>query len=86
MPSTSRPVLIIPARNLRLYRLRAVLTQEQLAAKSGVAVARIRQIEGSKNLTVQPGTVGKLANALGCTPQELSEVVEIAAATEEAAS
>ena len=48
-----------------------MLTQEQLAAKAGVSVATVSDLERG-----QPGaipTVQKLAEALGVTPRELTQ-------------
>jgi transcriptional regulator with XRE-family HTH domain len=51
------------AANLRRLRHRAGLTQDQLAAKAGVATRHLQKIEaGSVNVTVR--TVAALAHAL----------------------
>ena len=71
---TSAPQLTIPPAALRYHRLKAVLTQEELADASGVSVARIRDIERGKNTVVQPGTVTKLAAALKCSKEALIHV------------
>ena len=57
-------------RKLRDVRKRALLTQEQLAERSGVGVTTIVRIEG--NLVEPQGrTIRKLADALGVEPSEL---------------
>lgn len=55
---------------LRDLRKRRLLTQEQLAARSGVGVATIIRVERNQ---VEPRgrTIRKLAQALGVDPAEL---------------
>lgn len=55
---------------LRDLRKRALLTQKQLAEKSGVGVTTIIRIERNQ---VEPhgSTIRKLADALGVGPEEL---------------
>ena len=55
---------------LRQTRKRALMTQEQLAERSGVGIATIVRIERNQ---VEPrgSTVRKLAEALGVPPYEL---------------
>ncbi len=55
---------------LRDLRKRRLLTQEQLAARSGVGVATIIRIERNQ---VEPrgSTIRKLAETLGVEPEEL---------------
>jgi len=56
--------------NVRLYRHRAGLSQEQLALQSGTNVSYLGQIErGEKNPTVK--TLEKIASALGISLNEL---------------
>lgn len=55
--------------NLRVWRVRALLSQHQLAAKADIGTATIARLEtgGRANqLTVQ-----RLANALSITPRQL---------------
>ena len=54
---------------LRARRLAAVLTQEDLARRAGVAEGTVVAAEQGK--TVRISTVRKLAEALGVTPQAL---------------
>jgi transcriptional regulator with XRE-family HTH domain len=55
---------------LRLLRKQSLLTQEELARRSGVAVSTIIRIERNQ---VEPhgSTIRKLAEALSVEPQEL---------------
>ena len=55
---------------LRLLRKRSLMTQEQLAERSSVAVSTIIRIERNQ---VEPrgSTIRKLAEALGVEPEEL---------------
>jgi transcriptional regulator with XRE-family HTH domain len=55
---------------LRQLRKQSLMTQEDLAARSGVAVSTIIRIERNQ---VEPhgGTIRKLAEALEVEPQEL---------------
>jgi transcriptional regulator with XRE-family HTH domain len=57
------------AERLRVARMRRVLTQEQLAAASGVPVVTISRLENSyQNRTPRQGTVQRLAAALDVSP------------------
>jgi transcriptional regulator with XRE-family HTH domain len=57
---------------LRTLRKRRLLTQEQLAERSGIAVSTVIRIERNQ---VEPhgATIRKLADALGTTAAELVE-------------
>jgi DNA-binding Xre family transcriptional regulator len=57
----------------RLGRLRVLrgLTQEQLAAASGVSAATIRKLERDDRITARVSTLHRLATALGCQTQDL---------------
>ena len=59
------------AAQLRDCRLRSALTQEQLAARAGVALSTLRKIETGK--ITEPGyfTILAILSALGISPQEL---------------
>jgi transcriptional regulator with XRE-family HTH domain len=61
-----------PAR-LRAARERAVLSQLDLAKRSGVSRQAISKLEGVDPSPPYPSTVRKLARALGIKPQELME-------------
>jgi transcriptional regulator with XRE-family HTH domain len=56
---------------LKEWRTRRLLTQEDLAAKSGVGVNTIIRIEGGQWPRIS--TLRKLAEALAVTPDELIE-------------
>ncbi len=60
---------------LRDLRKRALMTQEQLAERSGIAVSTVIRIERNQ---VEPrgGTIRKLAEALGVPPYELVKTEE----------
>ena len=55
---------------LREWRLAKVMTQEELAQRSGVTETTISRIESSRS-EARISTVRKLAEALGISPQEL---------------
>jgi transcriptional regulator with XRE-family HTH domain len=55
---------------LRALRKRALLTQEQLAERSGVAISTVIRIERNQ-VEPQGRTIRKLAEALGVEPHEL---------------
>ncbi len=56
------------AGRLRWARQRRALSQEQLAAKSGVTEAAISRIENGKILAPRMGTMQKLAKAITVDP------------------
>lgn len=58
---------------LRELRERAVLTQEDLAQRSGVAVVTISRVEGGQGARIS--TIRKLAGALNTAPEELVKPV-----------
>ncbi len=63
---------------LRSARERAALTQEELAKRSGVGRATIAGLEaGSRR--ARPGTLQKLAGAIGVDPEQLVEASTSAA-------
>ena len=55
---------------LRDLRKRALLTQEQLAERSGVAISTVIRIDRNQ-VEPQGRTIRKLTEALGVEPQEL---------------
>jgi transcriptional regulator with XRE-family HTH domain len=59
---------------LRELRDRAALSQEDLAKKAGVSRATIADLEADKR-PARPSTRRKLAEALGVSPQELTDRV-----------
>jgi transcriptional regulator with XRE-family HTH domain len=72
MSRYSRPGLMRPLINLRELRFRLALTQLELAERAGVARTTIVRLEqGDEN--AGPGTIKKLARALGVKPTDLWE-------------
>ncbi|MGW5701454.1 helix-turn-helix domain-containing protein [Amycolatopsis japonica] len=63
---------------LRDARRRAGLTQDGLAARSGVGVRTIRRLETGGGTDPRVGTVTLLADALGITPQERADLLAAA--------
>ena len=59
----------IPLPYLRQWRERHFLTQSELGEKADVAYATISRIENGGGAKLQ--TIGKLANALGITREQL---------------
>ncbi|MHA6622762.1 ATP-binding protein [Pseudonocardia sp. DLS-67] len=63
-------------RRLRLWRERALLTQEQLAERAGVSVRSIRRYErGLSGGRAQSASIRLLADALGLSPEERAMLV-----------
>ena len=61
---------VTPAATLKALRLRANLTQEQLAKKAGIDRSWVNQMErGKRPITRSPAV--KLARVLGVSPEEL---------------
>ena len=56
---------------LKNYRIKAGLTQEQLAEKSGVSCVTIATIERGNQSFLKSSTIIKLADALKVDPQVL---------------
>jgi transcriptional regulator with XRE-family HTH domain len=59
-------------------RLLNHLTRQELAEKSGLSLTRINKIEGGLAGGVSVTSIRALAAALGCHPDDISEVVEVA--------
>lgn len=62
---------------VRNARKRALLTLRALAEKSGVGYATIARIETNVVKDAHPGTLQKLADALGVDPVELMSEQEV---------
>ena len=58
-------------RNVRSARMSAGLTQQRLAAAAGVSFQTVRNIEQGRVSSPSVNVVNRLANALGCTIDEL---------------
>jgi transcriptional regulator with XRE-family HTH domain len=61
----------VPVPGLKMARLRQAMTQAQLAKAAGVATATVNRLETGS--PAAPGTLRKLADALGVTPASLME-------------
>ncbi|MFF4509300.1 ATP-binding protein [Streptomyces sp. NPDC001401] len=68
---------------IRRFRLRAGLTQEALAERSGVSVSTIRGMETGRRRNPQLASVRQLAAALELQPSELDKLLAAAAGTAE---
>lgn len=63
----------IVGRNIRTYRLRAGISQEELAGRMGVEQGYVSRLEaGSRNPTVS--TIAEAANALGVSAADLLRI------------
>ena len=68
----------ILVKNIKYFRLKSNMTQEQLAEKSDLSVSYIKQIESGKefkNITFK--TFSKIAKALNIDVKELFNEIEI---------
>ncbi|HEY3609782.1 MAG TPA: helix-turn-helix domain-containing protein [Pseudonocardiaceae bacterium] len=63
---------------LRQLRQKTRLTQEDLAAHTGLAVRTIRRLETGENVNPRLETVRLLADALGLKPDELAQMLAVA--------
>jgi DNA-binding XRE family transcriptional regulator len=64
------PRLPLDLARLKTLRLRAALSQRELAQRAGIAESTYRGIELGQH-DARPSTVRKLARALGCQPTDL---------------
>jgi transcriptional regulator with XRE-family HTH domain len=71
--------LRIRPEELRRRRLLKALEQEELAQRAGVSASSISRIENGDRGTT-PATIRALAEALGCRPDDISDLVEEATA------
>jgi transcriptional regulator with XRE-family HTH domain len=56
---------------LKEWRLKKVLTQEELGRRAGVGEVTVNRIEGGQKARIS--TIRKLADALGIRPEQLIE-------------
>jgi non-specific serine/threonine protein kinase len=63
---------------LRSWRLRAGLTQEELAARAGLAAGAVQSLERGVRRAPYPHTLASLADALGLSSDERAEFVKAA--------
>ncbi|MFD4636122.1 ATP-binding protein [Lentzea sp. NPDC058436] len=66
---------------VRHHRRRAGLTQESLAARSGISVSTIRGVETGRRTNPQVSSIRQLARALGLAPAEEEELLVAAGGT-----
>ena len=65
-------------KNIKYFRLKANMTQEQLAEKSDLSVSYIKQIEAGKEFkNITFNTFSKIAKALNIDVKELFNEIEI---------
>jgi transcriptional regulator with XRE-family HTH domain len=62
--------MMLPLPQLKRWRLERFWTQEELAARSGVAVATIHRVESNQPARLK--TIRRLAEALGVEPHQLT--------------
>ena len=61
------------------YRREAGLTQQELAAKAGLSVAALRDIEQSRRCRPRPRSLSALTHALGLDPEQAADFATAAA-------
>ncbi|MGH3170030.1 MAG: BTAD domain-containing putative transcriptional regulator, partial [Trebonia sp.] len=66
---------------LRIYRHKAHLTQQELAAKAGLSVAFVRDIEQGRRSRPRPDSLAALRNALGLDSGQAAALDQAAAAS-----
>lgn len=59
--------------NARRLRKKKHLTQKQMARKAGLSKTTISNLEAGKQAKIELDTIGKLCEALECTPNDLFE-------------
>ena len=65
-------------KNIKYFRLKANMTQEQLAEKSDLSVSYIKQIEAGKEFkNITFNTFSKIAKALNIDVKELFSEIEV---------
>ena len=65
-------------KNIKYYRLKSNMTQEQLAEKSDLSVSYIKQIESGKEFkNITFNTFSKIAKALNIDVKELFNEIEV---------
>ena len=63
---------------VRAYRLDAGMTQQELAQRSGVSVAALRDLEQGRRSHPRPATVCALSQALGLNPPRAADLARAA--------
>lgn len=65
-------------KNIKYFRLKANMTQEQLAEKADLSVSYIKQIEAGKEFkNITFNTFSKIAKALNIDVKELFSEIEV---------
>ena len=65
-------------KNIKYFRLKSNMTQEQLAEKSDLSVSYIKQIESGKEFkNITFNTFSKIAKALNIDVKELFSEIEV---------
>lgn len=64
---------------VRVLRRKAGLTQQKLAAKSGLSLGALRDLEQGRRSRPRPGSIAALANALGLDPHQAADLASLAA-------
>ena len=65
-------------KNIKYFRLKSNMTQEQLAEKSDLSVSYIKQIESGKEFkNITFNTFSKIAKALNIDVKELFNEIEV---------
>lgn len=62
---------VVPLPHLRAWRLAKMVSQDELSAQTGIAKATLSRLENGKQ-AANLVTVGKIADALGMTRQQLA--------------
>ena len=70
--------MIVFGELLRNHRLRAALTQEELAQRTGLSVRALGKLESGQTVRPRPVTVRLLAAALGLPESEMTTFVAAA--------
>src|SRR5260370_32405270 len=66
---------------MRAYRLDAGMTQQELAQRSGLSVAALRDLEQGRRSRPRPATVCALSHALGLNPPRAADLARAATAS-----
>jgi DNA-binding SARP family transcriptional activator/transcriptional regulator with XRE-family HTH domain len=68
------------AEAVRDHRRKAGLTQQELATKSGLSLAALRDLEQGRRSRPRPGSMAALTSALGLDPGQAADLASLAAA------
>jgi DNA-binding SARP family transcriptional activator/transcriptional regulator with XRE-family HTH domain/tetratricopeptide (TPR) repeat protein len=66
---------------VRAHRRKAGLTQQELAAKSGLSLGALRDLEQGRRSRPRPGSMAALTNALGLDPRQAADLASLAVAS-----